>query len=382
MSDHPNVHPPSPHGRDRTTAAREPTHGGAHWLAVLFGSVRWLDQRPALALLALALLAAPAALAFKSSDGGAQELRFFRIATGSAGGVYFPLGGKLASIISSPPGSLACEQGGRCGVAGLVAVAHQTKGSTENAALIDSGAMESGLVQADIAFAAAHAQRSFAGRPRLANLRAIASLIPEAIHVAVRADSAIYDIKSLRGRRVAIGAPGSGTHDDALLVLAAYGLGPSDLELRPIRVDDALGDMREGALDAVFFLGGYPAAAMRQLAEVTPIRLLPLAGPAADALVRDKPFFKHGVIPGTIYKGVLDTPTLTVEALWLVNAALPEDLVYSVTRALWHESAQALLASGGQVARQLSLARALDGLIVPLHPGAARYYRERGIIAE
>ncbi|MBL8671134.1 MAG: TAXI family TRAP transporter solute-binding subunit [Alphaproteobacteria bacterium] len=343
--------------------------------------MRWLDQRPAFALLALVALGTPAALAFKGNDGGNQEMRFFRIATGSAGGVYFPLGGKLASVISSPPGSLACERGGRCGVAGLVAVAHQTKGSTENAALIDSGAMESGLVQADIAFAATHGERSFAGRP-LSNLRAIASLFPEAIHVAVRADSTIYDIKGLRGRRVAIGPLGSGTHDDSLLVLAAYGLGSTDLDMRPVRVDDAIGDMRAGTLDAVFFLGGFPAAAMRQLAEATPIRLLPLAGPAADALIRDKPFFKQAVIPGTIYKGVLDTVTLAVDALWLVNADVPEDLVHGVTRALWHESAQALLASGGQVGRKLSLERALDGLIVPLHPGAVRYYRERGIIGD
>ena len=149
----------------------------------------------------------------------AQELRFFRIGTGSISGVYFPTGGLIASAISHPPGASLCGQGGSCGVPGLVAVAQATRGSVVNVRHIGAGRIESALVQADVAYFAYRGVGAFAGKKAVPGLRAIANLYPEAVHVIVRERSSIRSIKDLAGKRVSLDLKGSGTRTTALLVL-------------------------------------------------------------------------------------------------------------------------------------------------------------------
>jgi len=310
----------------------------------------------------------------------AQDLQFFRIGTGGVGGTYFPVGSLIASAISKPPGSRPCDDGGACGVPGLVAVAQTTQGSVENINLIDRGELESGLAQSDVTYWAFYGDNMFSEQGPRSDLRALARLYPEAVHVVVRRDGKLADVEALRGKRISIGAKGSGTAINARIVLTAFGLETGDYVPRHLGPSASADALIAGELDAFFFVGGHPVAAVADLAEEVEIALLPLSGPQIDAMLEDRPFFSRMTIPQGTYAGVAATDTLSVSAQWLVSARLSPELVYQITGALWHESTQTLLQGGHPEARHIQLERALDGINIPLHDGAARYYRERGIL--
>ena len=310
----------------------------------------------------------------------AQDIRFFRIATGGTSGTYFPIATLIASAISNPPGSRACEDGGSCGVPGLLAVAQSTQGSVENVALIQAGAVESGFSQADIAYWAYNGQGLYKDRGPSPGLRAIANLYPESVHVVVRRDSGIERIQDLRGKRVSLGPEASGTVVDARIVLAAYGLGEWEYTASYLQTGPASDQMRKGELDAFFVVGGYPITAVAQLADDTPVDLLSVDGPEADRLLHEHPFFVPTTIPQGIYTDVPARLTLTVGAQWLVSADVDADVVYGITRALWHGTTRRLLDRGHPDGRLIRLDTALDGIAIPLHEGAVRYYREVGLL--
>src|SRR5712692_10092114 len=165
----------------------------------------------------------------------AEEPRFFRIGTAATGGSFFEVGGLVASAISSPADGPPCGRGGSCGVRGLVAVAQATPGSIENLRLINSGQLESGFAQADLAGWAYTGVNVFAEAGPLRRLRTIASLFPEAAHLVVRAESTIHSLADLKGKRVSLGELGSGTAADAAVVLAAAGLGDKDITRKYLR---------------------------------------------------------------------------------------------------------------------------------------------------
>lgn len=323
-------------------------------------------------LAAVALLIAASALG--------QGSQFFRIGTGSTGGTYFPIGAILASAISNPPGSRECERGGSCGVPGLIAVAQSTTGSVENVRAIGEGALESALSQADVAFWAYHGRHTFAESGPIKNLRAIANLYPEMIHIVVRRDAGILTVRDLKGKRVSLDREGSGTLVDAMLILEAYGLKPADLTIEHLEPGPAADRLREGTLDAFFFVAGVPAAAITDLAATVPVGLVPISGPESERLRQTYPFFSANYIPAGSYPGVYATPTVSVGAQWLVAAEVPEETVYGVTRALWHASTGKLLEAGHAQGRHIQMGTALDGIGIPLHPGATRYYREAGLL--
>lgn len=311
-----------------------------------------------------------------------QDLRYFQIGTGTTGGTYFVIGGILANAISNPPGSRPCDRGGSCGVPGLIAVAQSTSGAVENVQAIRDRRMESGLVQADIMFAAYRGTSVFAGTGPFTELRAIASLYPETIHVVVRDRSDIAGPADLRGRRVALGEKGSGTLVTARAVLSAYGL--SEKRLQPVYLGPGTaGDrLAAGDLDAFFIVGGFPLPAVADLAGRIPIRLLPLDTAHAQNLVRRLPFYSLAVIPAGAYPGVAVTPTLGVGAVWAVHGAIENDLVHGIVRALWHPDVRMLLDSGHPRGSEIRIETAVAGLPVPLHPGAERFYREAGFVPE
>ncbi|MFQ6016679.1 MAG: TAXI family TRAP transporter solute-binding subunit [Kiloniellaceae bacterium] len=325
----------------------------------------------AAALCAL-VLAAPAAL-------WAQDIRFFRIGTGSTAGTYFPIGGIIASAISKPPGSRECALGGSCGVPGMIAVVQSTEGSVANVMGIANGTLESGLSQADVSYWAYNGEGIFEETGPLDNLRTIANLFPESIHLVVRRGSGIRRVPDLRGKRISLDREGSGTRVDALLILEAYGLDPEDLAVYSYAAGEAADRLREGGLDGFFMVVGTPATAVSGLAEESLIDLVPIAGPEADRLREAYPFFAADRIMAGTYFNVPLTETLSVGAQWLVAAEVPADTVYQMARALWHKNTRRLLDNGHPKGRLIDIFSALDGLVVPLHPGARRYYSEAGI---
>lgn len=328
---------------------------------------RW--RRQAVAFAGAVAILVPVALL-------AQEITFFRIGTGSTAGTYFPVGGIIASAISKPPGSRGCAVGGSCGVPGLIAVAQSTEGSVANVMGIADGTLESGLSQADVSYWAYTGERLFKKRGPLTKLRAIANLFPESVHLVVRSDSGIESVADLRGKTISLDQEGSGTRVDALLILKAYGVRLKDITIETQPAGAAADLLREGKLDGFFMVVGTPATAVAELANESLIRLIPITGPKADKLREDYPFFSVDRIAAGTYFNVPATETLSVGAQWLVSADVPDDVVYGITRALWEPSTRRLLDNGHPKGRLININSALDGLAVPLHPGARRYYDE------
>lgn len=333
-------------------------------------------------LLTLAGVLSVGTLLLSLSVSGAEAPRFFRIGTGSTAGTYFPIGGLIAGAISNPPGSRECERGGSCGVPGMIAAAISTHGSVANVDSIAKGEMESGLSQADVAYWAYSGTGTFKKRGAVKNLRTIANLFPESLHLVTRRDLLAHSVAELRGKRISVDREGSGTRVDALMVLKAYGLGAHNTKLVSVAAGQAADMLRAGTLDGFFFVAGTPASAVVELADESLINLVPIAGAQAKKLSKKFPFFAPSVIrPGT-YLNVGQTETLSVGAQWLVAAEVPEETVYEITRSLWHENTRGLLDDGHPKGQLIRLETALEGLGAPLHPGAARYYREIGLLRE
>jgi hypothetical protein len=328
-------------------------------------------------------LAALAAAALPLGRGSAQEPKFFRIGTAATTGTYFQIGGVIASALSSPPGSPECQRGSNCGVPGLVAVAQATQGSIENVQGIASGQLEAAFIQADVAHWAWRGAGPYQGKAPVKGLRAIAGLFPENLHIVVAKDGPIEKLKDLRGKRVSLGEKESGTLADARLILGADGLSERDVAAEHLRLAQAAAALGDGKLDAFFLVGGYPVPAIAELATATPIRLLEIPDEVAEKLQREYRFFTRSTIPGDAYEGLPGgAPTLAIRALLATAADVPEALVYAVTKTLWSDRTRGLLEARHPLAKRIRVESALEGVDVPLHPGAERFYREAGLNIE
>jgi TRAP transporter TAXI family solute receptor len=322
-------------------------------------------------------------LLWRTADVRAQDARFFRIGAAATAGSFFEIGGVLASAISKPADSLPCEQGGSCGVPGLVAVAQATQGSVENLRLVASDQIESGIAQSDVVSWAFAGTGVFADGGPIEKLRAIASLFPESLHLVVRADGAIRALTDLKGMRISLGQTGSGTLADARIVLAAGGLNEQDLSASYLRSGTAAADLSDGSIEGFFLIGGIPIPAVRALAATVPIRLIPIPDDILSRMQEKYGSYDRSVIPADTYPGIdVATPTIGFHALWVVSSDASEDLIYAITKALWNESTQRLLDAHDPIGRDVRIEHALEGLSVPLHPGAMRFYRKVGLPVE
>lgn len=305
---------------------------------------------------------------------------FFRISTGSPASTYYPIGTAIAGVIGAPEGGRSCDEGGGCGVPGLVGLVQSSVGSVANVQAVQADQTESGFSQADVAWMAFHAEGPFAGKPPADRLRGIASLFDEALHLIAAPGSDISAVGNLAGKRVAVGSAGSGTAVDAKKLLAAFGLGPAELTMIEIDTVEALRRMRRGEIDAVFLVAGPPAPIVAETMSTLGAKLVPIDGGEVERLVADDPFLRRMVLPAGAYPNSYGTPTVAVRALWLVSAGLPDELVHGVTAAFWHPSSLEILRAAHPAMAGLSIATALDGMVLPLHPGAAAYYEAQGTL--
>ena len=313
------------------------------------------------------------------------DVRILRMGTGGTGGTYFPIGSLIAHNMSAS----RAGDGQSRGVPGLLVVAQISNGSVSNVDDLRAGLLDAALVQSDVAYWAFHSMAIFEGRPRQQQLRVVAHLYPESLHLVARIGSGITTIEDLRGKRVSLDEPGSGTVLDARFVLQHYGIHERDLISRYLKPHFAVQAMERGELDAFFVFAGYPVTVINKLAASTGAHLVPIEGPVVEAILQAHPYFSRGVIPsdtygrGVIpagtYKGVGDTPTITVGAQLIVRADLDDDVVYAMTRAMWSDAAVKTMREGHPKGAEVSLQHALHGVSIPVHPGAKRFYREAGI---
>jgi len=315
-----------------------------------------------------------------SSISAAQEIQFFSIGTGGTGATYYPLGGTIANAISNPPGSRPCDQGGSCGVPGLIAMAQSSRGSVDNIDGIKSGLFHSGFSQSDVAYWAYTGTGKFDGQTPTDELRAIAALYAEHIQLVARKDAGIQSVIDLKGKRVSLDERGSGSYVNATQILEAFGLAESELDVVFLKSAPAADAIIAGDLDAFFITSGYPTNAIIELASRTAITLVPIDGPDAEKITDKFGFYSSDTIPAGVYQGIDATNTLAVGAQWITSTKMDEDLIYAITKALWNDKSRRLLDVGHAKGKVVTLETALDGIAIPLHAGAERYYREIGAL--
>jgi TRAP transporter TAXI family solute receptor len=314
------------------------------------------------------------------SPASGQQIRYFQIATGSSAGTYFPIGAVIANGLSNPRGAEFCGDPKKCGVPGLLAVSLTTQGSVDNVNRIADGEVESGFSQADIAHAAYTGTGRFEKRGPVENIRVIARLYTEALHVVARQGLDMKSLANLKGGRVSIGLPGSGTAVDAELLLQRVGINIDDIAVKNMNSGAAADALQQGRLDAFFAITGVPSRAVESLASTRPVQILPIDGELRDRWIFDYPFYSKAQIPDDAYPGIPLIETVGVSALWLVSSEIDEELVYQLTRRLWNENTRRLLNNGHPKGRNIVLKNAIDGIALPLHDGARRFYREKALI--
>jgi TRAP transporter TAXI family solute receptor len=322
-------------------------------------------------------IAAVAGIVALGSLAQAQEMKFWRIGTGGAGGTYFPIGGLIANAISSPPGSRSCAKGGTCGVPGLVAIAVSTNASVANMNAIHAGQLDAGLAGAQSVTQGYEGTGKFVGNKK-DKVRVIANLYPEDMHLVLAKGTKLNSLKDLNGKRVGVAAAGSGTQVSVKMILKHYGINAKQAELNLGQSTQRLAD---GQLDAFFYAGGWPFAALIQLGSTKGFDLYTFSKDEVKAINSIIPYYVPSTIPAGGYENIkYDVPTVAVNGQLVTNVDQPTDLVYGITKALWSKKTRGLLDKGHSKGKQIRLETALTGVLIPLHPGAEKYYKEVGMI--
>ncbi len=335
-------------------------------------SLKTLSQTAILGLFLVFVL--PTTLAF------AQNTKVVRIGAGPTGATDFPFGGLVANAISNPPGTRDCDRGGNCGVPGLIAVAQTTLDPVENLRAISRGDMEMGLSQADVTAWAYRGTAAFQGQPPLENLRVLARLYPENIHLVTRKDSSITSVNDLRGKVVAMGAKDSGTEATAKLVLSAYGVKWNTVRMRSLALTEVTEALAEERIDAFFMVSGAPVLSIEDLAARVPISLVPLNGPIAEKLAQIFPYYTLGSIPAGTYGDHPTIETLDVGSVLVARDTMDSELAYGIVRAIWHERNVSLFRAGHPRGKLMDDSLAARDIGVPVLRGADRYYIERELM--
>jgi TRAP transporter TAXI family solute receptor len=310
----------------------------------------------------------------------AQDPRFFRIATGPTESTLFQVGALIGQVVSSPPGSRECERGGSCGVPGLIAVTQTTAGSAANIDLIKTRRIDSGLCQANLAYWAYNGAGLYRLSGAVANLRAIASLFPEAVHVVVRRDSGITELAGLRGKRVALGEQDSNVLITARGILDAAGVPETAIQPRFVAPAAAADALSEGQIDAFFDMAGVPSPIVADLGVRLEIALLPIPDAVLQRLREGSPFLNRSAIAADAYDGLPEVVSVAIGCLWVVQAETEPEVVQGLARALFNPGNRRAL-DGNPLGRSITLETALDGIAIQLHPGAAQFYLDAGVDA-
>jgi TRAP transporter TAXI family solute receptor len=302
----------------------------------------------------------------------------FQIATGSTESIYFPVGQAMAGLISHPPGVGRCEIATVCGPSNVILSARTSGGAAENLRAVNQGLVDSGLAQGDTIAAAVAGTGAFRRGGKLGHLRVIAALFNEEAQLVVAADSKIRTVQDLRGKRVMLGASNSGSLYRARQILTAFHVPWWRVKAVSPEAGDAARLLRDGKLDAYFVVSGVPLASVRALIQAGKARLIPIDGDGRDQLIRAVPQLVPAVIPASAYPGQGAVETVATRAWWVTRQSESDALIYGITRALFNPANRDELAASHPAAGDISLSYATANAPAPIHPGAARFYREMG----
>jgi hypothetical protein len=326
--------------------------------------------------LALALFAFGSAL-LVGGQASAPRIAFV-IGTGPTGGTYFPVGEAIATIISHPPGIYRCEKRGVCGPSGLIASVRTSAGSTANVLAVNSHTVDAALAQSDVVADAIAGRGSFRGAGKQTHVRVLAALFPEEVHLVAAKSARVKSVTDLHGKRVSIGARDSGTIVTARAVLAAFRVPQRRIRETNDPSDVAADKVLKGQLDAMFFVGGAPVPLVRELLAQGKGVLVPVDGEGRTRLLKQSHDLTTATLPAGLYPITGKVQTVGVRALFIVNDAVPADVVYAVAKSLFNAANHDALAGSHRSAQAIRLDTAAANLPAPLHAGAERFYREAG----
>ena len=311
------------------------------------------------------IIAAAALLIFSTvllvGCGGSGSNKFINIATGGTAGTYYPIGGAMAEILNKA-------------IPGMNASAQSTGATVANINMLKEGSVDLAIVQNDITYYAVNGTEMFKDK-KVESLRGIASLYPETCQIVTLESTGIKSVADLKGKRVAVGAAGSGAEANARQILEAYGITYDDIDEQYLSFGEAASALKDGNVDAAFVTAGFPTAAVQDITSQNKVRLLPIESDKADALIAKYPFYTKTTIPAGTSAGFDEAvPGISVMAMLVATDKVDEALGYENTKALFDNLDK--LQAAHSAAKQITKESAKDGMSIDLNAGAARYYKE------
>ena len=317
------------------------------------------------------LTALAAAFALVGTLGAAPaqaQQKFVTIGTGGVTGVYYAAGGAICRLMNKE----RAKHGIRCSV-------ESTGGSVYNVNTIKGGELDFGVAQSDVQYNAVKGLAQFKDGGAHADLRAVFSVYPEPLTVLARKEAGVTKFEDFKGKRFNVGNPGSGTRDTIATLMVAMGMKTSDFSLTSeLKPDEHGAALCDNKIDGFGYVVGSPAANIQDPTTTCGAKLASIAGPAVDKLVKDYPYFATATIPGGMYPGNPDaTKTFGVVASFVSSAKVPDDVVYAMVSAVF-DNFDEFKKLHPAFANLDPKDMVKSGMSAPLHPGAVKYYKEKG----
>ena len=298
----------------------------------------------------------------KAAAPAAADKKFINIATGGTAGTYFPLGGALADILNK-------------NVKGANASAQSTGASVANVNLLKEGKVDLAFIQNDIAYYAANGTEMFKDK-KVANLQGLCTLYPETIQIVALADSGIKTVADCKGKRVAVGAAGSGTEANARQILEAYGITYNDIKVQYLSFGEASGALKDGNVDVAFVTAGFPTAAIQDIASQNKVVMLPVDADKASALIAKYPFYTKVTIPAKTYASQdKDCPAVAIRCMLVVSDKMDDQTAYDIVKAIYTNVDR--LKAAHKACAVVSKATGKDGVSIKMAAGADKFFNEK-----
>jgi uncharacterized protein len=299
-----------------------------------------------------------------SVSGGAAEQKFLTIATGGSSGPYYTIGGAMAKIYKDKLGYNASVQ--------------STGASVENINLLKTKKADMAFVMSDVASFAYNGQENFKDTGAVKDLKAMAGLYLNYVQIVTLKDRNIKSVADLKGKRVGVGAPNSGVEVNARMVLAGHGLTYNDIKADYLSYAEAVEQLKNNTIDAAFVTSGLPNSTVIDLMTTKDVEIVPIKKEDVEKMAQQFPFFVPAEIPAGLYKNDQPVPTAAIRNLMLVRGDLSDDQVYKLTKAFFENLDT--LKGAHSAAKEIDPKEAGNNLVVPLHPGAEKYFKEIGAL--
>lgn len=299
-----------------------------------------------------------------SAAGGGAEQKFLTVATGGSSGPYYTLGGAMAKIYKEKLGYNASVQ--------------STGASVENINLLKAKKADVAFVMSDVTTFAYAGQENFKEGGAIKDLRAMAGLYLNYVQIVTLKDRNIKSVADLKGKRVGVGAPNSGVEVNARMVLAGHGITYDDIKADYLSYAEAIEQLKNNAIDAAFVTSGLPNSTVIDLSTTKDVEIVPIKKEDVEKMKQQFPFFVSAEIPAGLYKNDQPIQTAAIRNILLVRNDLSDDQVYKLTKTFFDE--MEALRAAHSAAKEIDVKEAGKNLVVPLHPGAEKYFKEVGAL--